>query len=295
MVDLHLVELVLEPVELVRVGAVLKPGLVVVGGEGRLDVLGIVDEVEDERRLLAGRDPVEPRQRLHGLHPVEALVDVHGLQEGLVEAGLVFLGHQQDLVVGRVEPPRQRSLADRLARHDVGVHGGLGEILAGVGVVDGAAERHQRMHVVVAVLCDVALEGLHVAHRVQPRRRDHHRLRLPPDPVHYMVAEVLDDHRGLLLDVVRVQAQEPGERHRRAALGEVGVVGGLLDQLEVGVVVGVVAQDVEDEPLLDGLAHAVDVERLGLAARADPAEHLDGLAFGRGGEREERQVGLRAP
>jgi len=53
------------------------------------------------------------------------------------------------------------------ASDDVDVHAGLGVVEAGVRVVDAAAERDQRAHVAVAVLLDVALEGLHEAHGVQ--------------------------------------------------------------------------------------------------------------------------------
>ena len=53
-VDLHGVELVLELLELVRVGGRQQLRAVVVGGEGVADVVGVVHEVEDEGGLLAG-------------------------------------------------------------------------------------------------------------------------------------------------------------------------------------------------------------------------------------------------
>ena len=49
------------------------------------------------------------------------------------------------------------------------------------------------------------------------------------------------------------------------------------------------------KPLLDGLAHRIQVERLVPAVGADVAEQLQSAALGRGGEREERQVRLVAP
>src|SRR5262249_17306145 len=58
----------------------------------------------------------------------------------------------------------------------------------------------------------------------------------------------------------------------------------------------VIAQYVEDEALLDGLPHRVDVERLHLAGlRIAAAEQLQRLRLGRGGEREMRQVRVPAP
>ena len=73
--------------------------------------------------------------------------------------------------------------------------------------------------------------------------------------------------------------------------------GGVLEP-EVGVVGRVAGQDVEDEPLLDGLAHRVQVggHGVGLPVRAHlgRAEQLQGLGLGRGGEGEDRQVLLRS-
>ena len=110
-VDLRLIELVLQRLEHRWVGRFRKLGLVVVGLEGPEDVLGVVDEVEHERRVLARDHAVQPRKGLHGLHPVKPLVHVHRVQQGLVEAGLVLVGDQQHLVVGGIEargqlPPR---------------------------------------------------------------------------------------------------------------------------------------------------------------------------------------------
>ena len=109
-------------------------------------------------------------------------------------------------------------------------------------------------------------------------------------------AEVLDDDVGLLGQVVLVE----GDVLRDRLAGLRGLVARVvlerLLQVPVGVVGGVGGQDVVDEPLADGLAHRVQVERLvpvdgGVVA----AEQLEGLALGGGGEGEERQVRLPAP
>ena len=81
-------------------------------------------------------------------------------------------------------------------------------------------------------------------------------------------------------------------RARGLLLRQLGIILGCLQQPVVGRVGRVVREHVEDEALLDGLPHAVDVERLGLAARARAAEQLQRLALGRGGEGEEAQVRL---
>ena len=82
-------------------------GLAVVDGEGVADVVAVVDEIEDERSVLVGMGPVETGQGLDCIEAGEGLVDVHGHQLGLVEAGLVLLGHHHDLVLVGVEPVRR--------------------------------------------------------------------------------------------------------------------------------------------------------------------------------------------
>jgi hypothetical protein len=54
----------------------------------------------------------------------------------------------------------------------------------------------------------------------------------------------------------------------------------LLEQPPVGLVGGIVGQHVEDEPLLDRLAHAVEVEGLELPVRTLRAEELERLGLG---------------
>ncbi len=109
-------------------------------------------------------------------------------------------------------------------------------------------------------------------------------------------SEVLDDDLGLLGQVGGVEGHEPGDGP--PGLGGLvgGVVGdGLLDP-PVGLVGRVVGQHVEDEALLDGLAHGVEVERLERPGLGVPgAEHLQGPGLRGGGEGEEREVRLLAP
>ena len=109
-----------------------------------------------------------------------------------------------------------------------------------------------------------------------------------------MGAEVLDHDFGLLGDVVRVQAHEAGQGLGGLLLVDLGVVLDGLDQPEVGLVGRVVLQHVEDEALLDGLAHAVEVEGLRLAVGVRAPEDLQRLVLRRGGEGEEAEVGLLA-
>ena len=143
----------------------------VVGLEGVEDVLALVHEVEDVHLVLARPCPVQAGERLDSHHSVEALVHVHGAQQRLVEADLVLVGHDHHLVGRAVE-----NLIEGLAL-GAGVHAGLGVLALAqqivrrdVGVLPGddhlAGERHESVHVVVAVLGGVALDGLVVAQGV---------------------------------------------------------------------------------------------------------------------------------
>ena len=101
--------------------------------------------------------------------------------------------------------------------------------------------------------------------------------------------EVLDDHLGLLRDIVRVQLHESRQRERGLLALDIGIFRASLEQPEVRPVRGVVLQHVEDELFLDGLPHGVAVRRPPLAAK-------DGerLVLGRGREGEEAQIRLLA-
>jgi len=91
-----------------------------------------------------------------------------------------------------------------------------------------------------------------------------------------------------------VQAHEPRDRHTGLVGGVLGVVGDGLADAPIRLVGGVVGQHIEDEALLDGLLHGVQVKRLRPAAvvGVGRAEQLQGLALRGRREGEERQVRL---
>ena len=255
----------------------------IVGGEGGADLVAVIDEVEDEGVFLERVGAVEPRQRLHRLDAGEPLVDVHRMEQRLIEAGLILLGHQQHLILRGREAFRQLLLAH------AGVHLFLGVGRAGDPVVlDRARKRDQRLDR-IALARDIAVEALLEAHRLQPRPGDHHRLGAPADPVAGDGVEVLDHDLGLLRDVVRVQLQKARERLGGVLPLHLRVVRALLEQPVVGGIGGVVPQHVEDESLLDRLTHRVAVR--GLAAAP---EDLERLVLGRRREGKAAQVGLPA-
>ena len=60
--------------------------------EGFLDLLWFVDEIEDEGVILERMGAIQAREGLDGLNAGEPLIDIHGVQQRLIEAGLVLFG-----------------------------------------------------------------------------------------------------------------------------------------------------------------------------------------------------------
>ena len=85
------------------------------------------------------------------------------------------------------------------------VHPRLGVRLPAV--LDRAGERHQRLERIALLSAGTCPRQL-VAHRVQPRARDDHRLGLAADLALRLGGEVLDHDLHLLADRVRVQLDE---------------------------------------------------------------------------------------
>ena len=104
MVDLLRGQLGLQVVKLMRLCLLLHQRHFVVGPERLLDLIRLVHKIQNEGVFLAGSRAVQPRQRLHGLHVRQPLVDVHRVQQRLVEARLVLLGDDQNLVLVGREP-----------------------------------------------------------------------------------------------------------------------------------------------------------------------------------------------
>ena len=288
MVDTLGIQLLLQVVDELRVGHVGQLGLGVVRQEGVENVLRIVEEVEDESRLAVAKGTVQARQGLHAVHALQLLVHIHGAQLGLIEAGLVLVGGDHHVEVLGVEglcqvTPVQAGIEQAAAfRHLFGDHP-VRQHTAGEG--------HQRVHIAVAHLLHIGLHRQLVAHRLLPAAGDHHGLGLAAQQVADIGAEVLDDHLHLLADVVRMQTHPARQLHARLFRVHFLVVTVRVGDLPGGAVGGVVLQHIEDETFLDGLAHGVQVERLGLVVGARrqcrigrATEQLQGLGLGRGGK-----------
>ena len=97
-VHLGPIQVALEVVELVGVGLVGQNRGAVVVREGLGDGIRVVQEVEHEDIVLLLVRPVEPRQGLDRPNPREGLVDVHGVEEGFVVAGLELVRADEEAV-----------------------------------------------------------------------------------------------------------------------------------------------------------------------------------------------------
>ena len=90
-----------------------------------------------------------------------------------------------------------------------------------------------------------------------------------------------------------MERDEPGNGPPRLPGLVAGVVPDRLLDPPQRLVRGVVLEDVEDEPLVNGLTHGVEVEGVEEAGhRVAGPEHLEGLGLRGGGESEEGEVGL---
>ncbi|OQC00633.1 MAG: hypothetical protein BWX80_03412 [Candidatus Hydrogenedentes bacterium ADurb.Bin101] len=259
------------------------------------DIVFIVHEIQDKGLFLTVGGAVQTGQGLHRLDARKPLIHIHGMQQRLVKPGLVLLRHQQHLVRIATETLRQFLLPDTLALA-VHVHAGFGIFHARhIGVCYRAAECHQRFDARVSLFRDILVKGQFILDGMQTAGSHHHRLCLAANLVHGELPEMLHYHLGLLGNVMGMQAHEPRQGLCRFTLVYLRVVFDGFDQPVVTLVGRIIPEHVQDKPLINGLAHAVQVERLRLAVCAGLAEHLQRLVFRRCGKGEETDIGLLAP
>ena len=139
---------------------------------------------------------IEPREGLHRLDAGQGLVDVHGVQQGLVVAGLVLVGDDQEAV--RVLPHLVRDLAAGEA-----VQGGLGDLLAAVLVLAGKGDDGL---IGALALFEIVLEGVEILDGPLDTVGDDHGPGLAADlaMADDLLMEMLDHDLGLLADGVLV-------------------------------------------------------------------------------------------
>ena len=280
------------------------PGLQIVNGAGRhgigqqrggvvrcksaLNILVGVYEIQHEGFLVIGSaDAIEPGQRLDGIHAFELLQHIHGAELGLVETGLVFIGHQQHLIGIGVKFLRKPVFREA-------VQPCFGVFCLIIRQFDLAGERHQCMDALVSLLGDILLERLAVFYGALARRCDDHCLGLTAELVHDRGAEMLNDDFYALGNVRLVELHKAGN----LALGIIGlaarVIFDFFVDLEKGRIFCVVLENVQNEAFLDGLFHGVDVECLSLPVGIQATEKLDGGRLRRSGESEHGDVCLLA-
>src|SRR5580704_12673525 len=158
-----------------------------------------------------------------------------------------------------------------------------------------AGKSHERLDAGAALFGDIVPHAEIVFQGRFAAGCDHHSLGLAGHLGHDMAPEVLDDHLDLLADCRRVQMGKAGDLALRLFSLEDGVVFDNLFKLVIGLVGHVVLQDVEDESLLDCLAHGIKVEWVWQAVRPAYAEAFQGHVAWRRGEREGADIGLWPP
>ena len=272
-------------VEEVGIGRLRQQGRLEVGVEGGLDAVGLVGEVEDHGAPLLRMRPVEPREGLNRVDPAELLVDVHRVEERLVEPGLKLVRDHEEPVLRPFEGPRR-------LRFRRSVHAGFG--IPPAPVLNRAGERDQRLER-MTLRREVRVHGELVAHCVEARAGDDHRLRPAANLALHPIREVVDHDPHLCVDRVRVKPDEGCQEVGSLPLVVSRVVLDRLPEPPVRLQGRVAREDVEDEPLLDGLPHAVEMERREGAVPALRSEELQGLRLRRRGEREGREIRESSP
>src|ERR1700730_2458228 len=108
----------------------------------------------------------------------------------------------------------------------------------------------------------------------------------------HVPAKVFHHDFGLLFDVVRMQRHKLCQSPHTFFLRKIWIVFRLFHEPVEGLIRGVILQDIENETLLNRLAHTVEMECFRLSRSARAAEELQRLSFWRRRECEETQVWL---
>ncbi|MDT4835455.1 hypothetical protein FQZ97_691210 [compost metagenome] len=195
---------------------------------------------------------------MHGLNSAQLLVHVHATEQRLVEAGLEFVSHQQNLVLVAAECFADIAATQVRVQRLAGFSEGVG---ARLGVINFAGERHQGANW-IALALHILVDCQLPAHRLLPTGNHHHGLSFAFQQRLHVFAEVLDHHLHFLRDVVRVQLDPAHDAFQRLAALHLGFAQLLtvVRQLEGGLVRRVVLQHIEDKTLLDRLAHGVHMK-----------------------------------
>lgn len=94
MVNLHFVHLEFQGFQVGGVGLLLEIRLVVIWLESSINFIRVVHEIQNEWGFFSGVGSVQAGKGLDRLDARQSFVHIHGLEQGLVESGLVFVGDQ---------------------------------------------------------------------------------------------------------------------------------------------------------------------------------------------------------
>ena len=274
----------------VRVGFVRQNGRAVKFAECLLDGLFIFREVQHKGIPFQRTGTIQARKGLHGFDIGQNLVHIHGVKQRFVVTGLEFIRDDEKTVRFFFE-----GLFDGVARKPV--DGGFILYFAVVLLVTGKSDDR---FVGTVTLFQCAGDGVIVFDGAGDVARHDHGAGFAADLASgdHLIVKMFDDDTGLDADGNAVAFYKTAKSFLSALLVEERIVFNGLHQLVKAVIRGVVGQHIEDESLLNGLFHRVDVERavfdfVPLQIRS--SENLQRFVFRRGGEGEIAGVGEHFP
>ena len=255
--------------------------------KGIFHFLCVVHKVHDHDLFIKGRAyTVQTGKRLHRIYTAQFLQHIHGAEFRLVEANLILVCHQQDVILVPVKNFRQFILSKA-------VHARLG--VFGIVNFHFAGERHQRFYILVIMPGDIVLKCLTILHRRLAGCRDNHCFCLPAEFLHDSGTEMLDNDIDALVDIVIKQINIACNLPFGGNRFHLRVIFNGLVQLVVGLVLDIILQHIKDIPFLDGLLHAVQVERLiyrvSICINAFTAKQAQRHRLGRGSKGKDRHIG----
>ena len=162
----------MEAIDIVHVHGVDELRALIERLKGSLYLVSSIDKVEHKGILLQGVPAVQSRECLYGLDVLEFLVHEHGVEHGLVEAGLIFVGHNEHVVEVAGEIERELVFRDVLVAPLVQLR--LGVFLSLVFHL--TREGHQGVNIRDSVLLAVVLNGKEITNGMSPTAGNDHGL-----------------------------------------------------------------------------------------------------------------------
>ena len=232
-------------------------GIVVL--ERLLNHIRVIPEVNHQRIILTRAATVKATQRLNALDTAQNFVHIHCVKQLLVEPGLELFRHNQDLVLGLLELQ-----ADIVILDSPVVHISLGT-LSPVTILHLSGEGNQCLNGTAILSIDNGVDDPLEVGSGPAGIRNNHCLCLSADLLDSVTHKMINYHGCLAEHDVLVLIQAVVNDLQRLFLLEEFLqilVRILLHQLEHGLVADVILQDVQDESLLYGLFHRIQIVSL---------------------------------